>query len=269
MLAELLKRPEVARTGVYFLVGPDPDNPARSLVYVGESDDVSTRLKQHNRGENQGGKDFWEKVCVVTSKDSNLTKAHAKYLESVLIGLAREAARSSLVNGNAPVYGAQLPEADIADMAFFLEQVRTVLPVLGFDFLRSRPNVSFAPGTVGSSGGQRVSPIFELSIRKHGVSARAREIDGDFIVLKGAAARAQWTSEHPGYRALYDQLVDDGILSEQMAGVRTFTADYAFSSPSAAAAVISGRPANGRTAWINADTGESYANWQEHIVSQI
>src|SRR5690554_7182301 len=84
-LTELVQRPECGRTGVYFLVGPDPDNAMRPLVYIGESDDVAKRLKQHNRPEPQGGKDFWERVCLITSKDQNLTKAHVKYLESQLI----------------------------------------------------------------------------------------------------------------------------------------------------------------------------------------
>src|SRR5690625_7360910 len=60
-LSELVQRPEAGRTGIYFLVGPDPDNSFKQLVYIGESDDVCTRLKQHNRPEEQGGKDFWEK----------------------------------------------------------------------------------------------------------------------------------------------------------------------------------------------------------------
>ncbi|CAM5528937.1 GIY-YIG nuclease family protein OS=Stutzerimonas stutzeri OX=316 GN=G7024_23870 PE=4 SV=1 [Stutzerimonas stutzeri] len=76
-LAELVQRPECARTGVYFLVGPDLDDSLRTRVYIGESDDVAQRLKQHNRPEEQGGKDFWERVCLITSKDQNLTKAHA------------------------------------------------------------------------------------------------------------------------------------------------------------------------------------------------
>lgn len=45
-LAELVQRPESSRTGVYFLMGSDPDGGALPLVYIGESDDVATRLKQ-------------------------------------------------------------------------------------------------------------------------------------------------------------------------------------------------------------------------------
>ncbi|MGT3173024.1 hypothetical protein ACVSUK_17735 [Yersinia enterocolitica] len=31
-------------------------------------------MKQHNRTEELGGKDFWERVCLVTGKDQNITK---------------------------------------------------------------------------------------------------------------------------------------------------------------------------------------------------
>lgn len=257
----------MARTGVYFLLGPDSNQPTRPRLYIGETDDVSTRLKQHNRSEEQGGKDFWERVCVVTSKDHNLTKAHAKFLESLLIKTSKNAGRAILENGNQPEYTA-LPEADIADMAFFMEQIRTVLPVLGYDFLRERPNVTAAvvPGEMPRIGSS--SPLFMMSVPKHGITAQAREQNGDFVVLRGSTARDRWTSSHAGYQSLYQQLVVEGVLSDVNAGKREFASDYAFSSPSAAAAVISGRPANGRTAWTTADGGETYAHWQEQRVNQ-
>jgi len=80
-LSKLVQRPEAGRAGIYFLVGPDPDNSFKHLVYIGDPDDVGARLKQHNRPEEQGGKDFWEKVCIVTSKDPNLTKARVNYVK--------------------------------------------------------------------------------------------------------------------------------------------------------------------------------------------
>jgi hypothetical protein len=64
---------------------------------------VRTHLKQHARADEQGGKDFWGRAIVLTSKDANLTKAHARYLESRFITLARQARRSRLINGTAPV----------------------------------------------------------------------------------------------------------------------------------------------------------------------
>lgn len=266
-LAELVQRPECARTGVYFLVGPDPEDSLRTRVYVGESDDVAQRLKQHNRPEEQGGKDFWERVCLVTSKDQNLTKAHAKYLESKLIGIATSAGRCVLGNGTAHDYSG-LPESDRADMAYFLEQIRTVLPVLGFDFLRelAKPSsAAAAPAALSVSE----SPRFVLEIPKSKGRALAQEIDGEFFVLKGSRTRAEWVGTETGYQALFRQLLDEGVLVADGSEHLLFSDDYAFSSPSAAAAVVCGRQANGRTAWVVEGSGQTYAGWQDQQLTSL
>jgi hypothetical protein len=264
-LSELVKRPEVARTGVYFLVGPDPNNSLRPLVYIGESDDVGKRLKQHNRPEDQGGKDFWEKVCLITSKDQNLTKAHVKYLESMLIRIASQVGRCKLINGTSHDY-INLPESDQADMSFFVEQIRTIMPVLGYDFLRdtTRPSApareSVRPATE--------SPLFVLELPKYKIRATAKEIDGEFFVLKGSRARETWAGTHRGYMNLYKQLCEDGALVPGEDGLLVYADDQAFSSPSAAAAVTSGRSANGRTSWVVEGTNQTYGDWQAQQVGE-
>jgi hypothetical protein len=43
-LGQLSKREEDQRTGVYLLVGPDPDDPSRVLASIGEGVSVFTRL---------------------------------------------------------------------------------------------------------------------------------------------------------------------------------------------------------------------------------
>lgn len=267
-LTELVQRPECGRTGIYFLVGPDLEGSPRPQVYIGESDDVGTRLKQHNRPEDKGGKDFWEKVCLVTSKDQNLTKAHVKYLESLLIQSAGELGRCKLANGTAHEY-INLPESDRADMAFFMEQIRTVLPVLGLDFLRQRQH----PLTQNRVEPVQPSPLttFELKIPKYEITAWAQEIDGEFIVLSGSKARERWASntDYASYRLLYEQLTEEGVLACDEAGIVSFSRDHAFSSPSAAAAVVSGRPANGRTVWIEKNSRKTYGEWQDQQVSAV
>jgi len=261
-LSDLVQRPEVGRTGIYFLVGPDPENSFRPLVYIGESDDVGKRLKQHNKPEEQGGKDFWEKVCLITSKDQNLTKAHVKHLESVLIAKASQMGRCTLMNNTSHQYTG-LPESDLADMAFFIDQVGTILPVLGFDVLRSTGK-SAKLGTGAVTAGSSESPIFVRTIHKHSISARAQEIDGEFFVLAGSLAKAAWSkSSHSSYKTLHEQLKNDGILVPDASGLLKFSCDQMFSSPSAAAAVISGRAANGRTTWKVEGTSQSYGEWQD------
>jgi hypothetical protein len=69
-LAALLKRPEVGRTGIYILLGDDPDSLGGQLAYIGEGDDVGKRLYQHARAEEFNGKDFWDRAVVLTSKDT-------------------------------------------------------------------------------------------------------------------------------------------------------------------------------------------------------
>jgi hypothetical protein len=223
---------------------------------------VAKRLKQHNQPEEKGGKDFWERVCLITSKDQNLTKAHVKYLESQLIALATASGRCGLKNGTAHDYTI-LPEADQADMAFFIEQIRTILPVLGFDFLRE---AAAKPTQADSASTAPASPTFELTLPKYNIKARAQEVDGEFIVLAGSKARDKWVGVKGGYEGLFDQLVTDGVLAPTEGKGCIFTKDHAFSSPSAAAAVVSGRSANGRISWFIEGSKTAYGEWQAYLL---
>ncbi|MEI7608981.1 MAG: GIY-YIG nuclease family protein [Rhodospirillaceae bacterium] len=266
-LPDLIRRSESGRTGIYFLTGSDPDGTFKPLVYLGETDNVGKRLAQHNKDEN---KDFWDRVCVVTSKDQNLTKAHVRYLESRLIAIATEAGRAKLVNGTAPDYGL-LPESDLADMEFFIEQVRIVLPVLGMEFLRDAPKLPTIPLVVTSAGVVVVSeaPVFELlKPRLPDLRAEAQEMEGDFVVLAGSLARADSPHSTNHYRRLRDALKSDGTLQPE-AGHLRFTRNTAFRSPSAAAAVILDRNDNGRTSWCLKGTDKTYADWQEDQVAAV
>lgn len=107
-MSALIRRPELAGTCIYLLLGPDELGGTR--CYIGETDDFKARLRQHDTT-----REFWRRVVVVTSKDANLTKAHGRYLESRLISLAQQAGRVVLDNStNPPVQS--LPEAHASDM---------------------------------------------------------------------------------------------------------------------------------------------------------
>ncbi len=51
-LDQLSKREEVRRTGLYLLIGPDPDDPSRALASIGEGDNVLMRVLRHDENEN-------------------------------------------------------------------------------------------------------------------------------------------------------------------------------------------------------------------------
>lgn len=263
-LAALLKWDEVLRTGVYLLLGDDPELPGRQLAYIGEADDVAKRLYQHARDES---KDFWDRAVVLTSKDTNLTKAHARYLESRFIALATRAGRARLLNGAAPsIIG--LPKADVSDMEYFIEQARIVLPVLGVNLLRIA-EVHSEPATATPHDGER-SPILVLMQQKDGVSASAQEVDGEFTVRSGARARLTWTGVDTSYRKLRERLESDRTLRLSSDGTAMILPlDTVFASPSAAGAVLLGRNANGRKAWKVEATGETYGQWQDKQLDAV
>lgn len=267
-LAALLKRPEATRTGIYILLGDDPDSLGGQMVYIGEGDDVSKRLYQHARPEDQNGKDFWDRAIVLTSKDTNLTKAHARYLESRFITIALQASRARLTNGTTPP-PIVLPEADVSDMEYFIEQAKIVLPVLGVNIFRSPKTATVVPSTE-TAGTRTDSPVFEMTLKKSGIAATAREVDGEFTVLEGSCARLKWTgAEDHSYTGLRAKLEQDGTLVPASDGsAMHFTRNHVFASPSAAAAIVAGRSANGRKEWVIEGRRTTYGEWETEGVEE-
>jgi hypothetical protein len=267
-LAALLQRPETSRTGIYILLGDDPQSLGGTLAYIGEGDEVRIRLKQHARAEEQGGKDFWDRAIVLTSKDANLTKAHARFLESRFITLAQQARRSRLVNGTAPP-PLPLPEADVSDMEYFIAQARIILPVLGVNILRSTAAaISRATESASASRGHLLTGLrAALEERRdyrdrpgdrRGVHrARGFQRPGG-LDRRGARVQGLAREARPG-RA---------IVPGHDGKTMRFARDQVFASPSAAAAVVVGRTANGRSDWKIKGSGVSFGDWQAQGIDQ-
>ena len=151
-----------------------------------------------------------------------------------------------------------MPEPDVADMEGFLSHIELVLPVLGFDFLKPRPIVR--PG--GGGDVSKASPVFEYTSGE--ASAKAQEIDGEFVVLKGSTAQAvpkeSWTS----YRGLRDSLIEEQkLVAIPDRPLYLFAEDITLKSPSAGAAIVNAGNINGRTAWKVSITKQTYADWHQ------
>lgn len=260
-LVDLASREELKRTGIYFLIGSDPKDPSQEIVYIGETDHIWNRLTQHNKATD---KEFWEKTVIVTSKDENLTKAHGRYLESRLIQIANQAKRARVINGTSPEI-TSLPEPDIADMEYFLEQIQMILPVLGFTFANPLPSVKSLSTPEGS---KEVSPVFCLVYA--GASAKAKEINGEFVVLEGSLARkAHTNSLADSYIHIREKLVKDGNLANSPNNdFWIFTQNVPFQSPSTAANIVGGASLNGRQHWKVQETSQSYAKWLEDQIEK-
>jgi hypothetical protein len=261
-MSRLISRAELSGTCVYLLLGPDDQGATR--CYIGETDDFKARLRQHD-----ANKEFRRRVIVVTSKDTNLTKAHGRYLEARLVALAYRAGRVVLDNGTTPPLPA-LPEAHASDMDYFISQLQIVLPVLGVDAIRVTEVAAVPP----KSQDDVVSPVFELVHAKLGVKAQAQQIDGEFTMLAGSTVVPQWQGvgkaqstirSYDSYRAQHQKLVAAGSIVVAD-GVGTLTKNVVFPSPSTAGAIALGRSCNGRISWIASD-GTTFGDWESRGVS--
>jgi len=226
-------RPEFASPGVYVLNGPGDG--VLPLVYVGEAEVPRKRLDKH-----LADSDFWNELVLFVSSDESLNKAHLRYLEASLIGLAQQAKRASLENNTAPALP-PLSEADRADAEGFLGDMLVIYPLLDVRAFE-----------IPSAAGSASAELFpELFLKGSGAEAKGRETTSGFLVMAGAQGRNTTVpslAAYPLVLRLREQLLANGILVETD-GRLVLTQDYEFSAPSTAAAVLMGRTADGRKEW--------------------
>lgn len=227
-ISDLLKREELASPGFYLLTGVEPESGDRA-IYIGEAENVSNRLKGH------ATKDFWNSVTVFVSKDENLTKAHIRYLEGVLIERANNNGAAIVMNSASS--GARLPESDAAEMDIFLEKCLQLLPVLGVpDFNEKVDQVSESRDL--------------LYCRIKGLTATGKRTANGFIVFAGSQAVLEHRPSAKRMRDKREQLIEKGLLIEKGDHL-LFAKDIEFGSPSTAGSVVRGGNTNGLTNWKN------------------
>lgn len=233
---KVLEREESRSSGVYFLVGTDPET-NKSAIYIGEAECIKDRVKSHL------SRDFWNNITFFISKDENLTKAHIKYLEGRLIEIARVTERAVMMNTQGS--GAKLPESDREDMEVFLEKMQQVLPVLGVE--------AFLDKSSASLHSKQKRELLSCNIK--GLTATGYLTPNGIVVLQGSQAVQEVRSsaqKWPSVLAQRKKLIEDGDLIEKN-GAYVFVKDVEFTSPSSAAATIHGGSANGLTSWVNKD----------------
>lgn len=224
-LEEAAKRDELNNVGVYLLFGSEESKPQ---VYIGEAENCLSRLKQHNKS-----KDFWTHAVAFISKTQYFTKTHIKFLEWLCCEVATKANRYSLENGNSPSkpHVSESVEADLYDN---FETIRILASTLGypvFDEIR-KPKTK------------------EVIICKGKDAYAEGEYTEDGIIVFSSSKCNLVESKTAGswVIGMRAELKDSGVLVEKD-GVLVFTKDHIFSSPSASAAVVLARRANGWIEW--------------------
>ena len=250
---KIINRSEFDNPGIYCLKGDPTDDAFDEKIYIGEAENIKTRLKQHL---SDPSKDFKELIFFV-SKDELLTKTQIRYLESRVVQLAIEAKSAQIDNGNSPNLPT-LHEADISDMEYFLEQMKLILPVMGFKFL-IQSTVKQEP-IIFENLEQKASEVY--FIKTNSFKAMMKETDQGYIVLKGSEGKKQLSNScTETYRHMRKKLLETEIMVES-GDKLIFVEDTVFNSPSAAANMILGRNSNGFTEWVNVK-GQTFREVQE------
>ncbi|MCK5476471.1 MAG: GIY-YIG nuclease family protein [Candidatus Aenigmarchaeota archaeon] len=225
-LADATKRKELQDPGIYFLIG-EPNEVGKPRVYIGEAEVLLTRIKQHNTS-----KDFWNSIICFVSEKQNINKAHIKYLENYSCSQAKKVNKCELENNTIPTQSS-LTEQDEDFVMCFFDDLKLLIATLGFPiFEESKKDQSkivickgkdaYATGEYGEDG---------LVVFK-----------GSKTNLKESKTAGSWVIN------MRKNLIEKGILKEENS-VLVFTEDYSFNSPSASAAVILARRANGWIEW--------------------
>ena len=241
---KILSREEFDNPGIYCLKGDPSDDAFDERIYIGEAENIRIRIKQHLADAN---KDFKELIFFI-SKDELLTKTQIRYLESRVVQEAKEAKTAEIDNNTNPSRPT-LHEADISDMEYFLEQMKLILPIMGFKFLISSTLKNLGDNELEEGKGLVKRELWQIKTAT--ISGKMMESDQGYIVLKGSEAKKELSKScTETYVKLRRKLLETNILVESGTKL-VFAEDAVFNSPSAAANMVLGRNSNGYTEWVD------------------
>lgn len=234
------EREELASPGVYFLFGRD-ENKDRPLIYIGEAENIIKRLKQH-----LDGKDNWNEAIVFISKDSNLNKAHIKYLENRFYSIAHECNRYSIDNKGIPTKSS-VSEAEAAELEEFIHNAKILVNTLGHKVFEL-----YSENQTSSEDRQTIFMLTVGNGKAHGI----RTSDG-FILLKGSSIHASSTdSLNNGIKKRVIQSRENGEIVDNI-----LQDDMLFTSSSTAAAFAVGYSISGPQMW-KTENGETLKSFE-------
>ena len=225
-LKEASKVEELNEPGIYFLFGEDEAS-GKIKVYIGEADPIFKRLKQHNKS-----KEFWTKAICFVSEKRNLNKAHIKFLENYCCEKLNNSSKCILSNSTTPTKSTITAQDKDFVLSFF-DDLKILISALGFPIF------------------DRTKEVSKNILICKGKDALAKGIyssDG-LTVLKGSTCNLTETpTAGPWVINMRQKLKDSNVL-KQKGKTLVFLEDYIFNSPTAAAATVLARRANGWTEW--------------------
>lgn len=220
------KRSDITFPGVYFLFCEN------NSVYIGEAENIQERLAIHVNDYNVGKEQYyWATAVCFVSKDLN--KALIRYLENKLVDISKIAGKYTLLTKNT-YKKTVLKESQIASMDEFIDNIKVLIKILGYSVL--------------DAGNEQKYQKLILHCKGNNAFASGYPSANGFTVLKDSILSDHtvpyFATNVVGWFELRNKLEQDGTFVN-----RVLQRDYEFSSPSAAAAILLGRPSNGNDEW--------------------
>lgn len=236
-------RDDLKQSGVYFLFGVD-DQSGDNVVYIGQAgarkngEGILNRLAEHKRNPD---KDYRTEAVVFTTSNNSFGPTEISYLENRFCGMAQNAKRYTVKNGNDPTHG-NITEEKESELEEFVDFARLIMGVLGhkvFEPLVKVAVVTAEPEPV------KETPLLHFETKR--VQATGCVVADGFVVMKGSRLDPTISKSCPSnvveFRQKFSSRIIDDVLAE----------DVLLPSPSAAASFVSGSSRNGKIAWKTAE----------------
>ncbi len=227
-LSIINEREELKTPSFYVLLGESTEG--KPKAYIGETEDFSSRVKNHDYK-----KDFWNKALIFVSIGAAMTKADVEYLEYKGVKVAKEENRYALENTQIPKMP-NLPEHQRDTMDEFFEDCVFLATFSGCSLFDSEEK-----GTDNRT-------IYYLP--RNGCNARGVYNSEGFTVLQGSRVMKGQAKSFKGIKNR------EAIIKEyctEQDGELIMNADKLFGSPSSAACFCLGNASNGWKDWKDKD----------------
>lgn len=243
------ERDDLKQSGVYFLFGKTEDTD-EDVVYIGQAgarkngEGILNRLQEHKRNPE---KDYWTEAIVFTTSNNSFGPTEISYLENRFCGLATQAKRYVVKNGNDPTPG-NITEEKESELEEFIDNAKIIMGTLGHKvfvpiIIPTTVSTTDVPATLTTDVSDEI-----LYFDHSGVKATGRRTSEGFVVFKGSQIAAKLTKSCPDptlrNREKYADKIDANFYLME---------DILFKSPSSAASFIGGASLSGNATWCNAD----------------
>lgn len=219
---------ELSGVGVYLLYCTDEIG--NEKIYVGESEDVHKRLKQHILDYDNGKESYYWSYSV-TFIDNRLDKAEIRYIEDRLVNEIYDVNPNRLLTKSS--YGkTNLKPSQIAVAEEFICNIKTLLGALGIKLVTIAPKAEIDTQYMYCKGKES--------------QAKGFNSNNGFTVLKDSTINKTTADSFTGlpYWKLRQKLIEEKVIVDFK-----FKQDYEFNAPSAASSVVLGRASNGKCEW--------------------